>query len=154
VRLGSIKATGETVASGESDAIAIQTGVPYFKRYFLGGATSLRGWGRYEVSPLNSEGFPIGGLTSIEFAEELRFPIRGPLTGVAFVEGGAVAEDSWDFPIADLRYDAGAGIRYLTPIGPVRFDIGYQINPIPGLKIDGELQERRWRMHFSVGQAF
>jgi hypothetical protein len=36
----------------------------------------------------------------------------------------------------------------------VRFDVGYQLNPIPGLLIDGEEQSRAWRMHFSIGQAF
>jgi outer membrane protein insertion porin family/translocation and assembly module TamA len=59
-----------------------------------------------------------------------------------------------DRDLFDLRYDAGTGVRYATPIGPVRFDLGYQLNPIAGLLIDSEPQKRRWRMHFSVGQAF
>ncbi len=70
------------------------------------------------------------------------------------MDGGQVSEDSWQFALRDLRYDVGTGVRYLTPIGPIRFDVGYQLNPIPGLMIDGELQQRRWRLHFSVGQAF
>ena len=56
--------------------------------------------------------------------------------------------------LADLRYAAGLGLRYQTPVGPVRFDFGYQLNPIPGLVVNGNPESRRWRIHFSIGQAF
>jgi outer membrane translocation and assembly module TamA len=56
--------------------------------------------------------------------------------------------------LRDLHYAVGPGLRYQTPIGPLRFDVGYQLNPEPGLLVNGEPQQRRWRMHFSVGQAF
>ena len=46
--------------------------VPFFKRYFLGGATSIRGWGRFEVSPLSGFGLPIGGLSMLEGSSEVR----------------------------------------------------------------------------------
>jgi outer membrane protein assembly complex protein YaeT len=153
IRIGSLDPNGRIVPVGAEGA-QTQAGVPFFKRYFLGGASSLRGWGRYEVSPLNTAGFPIGGLSTLEIASEVRFPIRGRLTGVTFIEGGVVSLEPWRFPRSDLRYDAGTGLRYLTPIGPIRFDVGYQLNPIPGLLIDGAKQTRRWRLHFSVGQAF
>ena len=48
--------TAKAVPVGDGSQ-TVDAGVPFFKRYFLGGASSLRGWGRYEVSPLNSEGF-------------------------------------------------------------------------------------------------
>jgi outer membrane protein insertion porin family/translocation and assembly module TamA len=153
IRIGSLKPNGGTVPVGENGD-TVDAGVPFFKRYFLGGASSLRGWGRYEVSPLNSEGFPIGGLSTLELSSELRFPIRGPLTGVTFVDAGQVLEESWQFALRELRYDAGLGVRYLTPIGPIRFDVGWQLNRIEGLKIDGEPEQRHWRLHFSIGQAF
>ena len=54
----------------------------------------------------------------------------------------------------DLRRAVGTGLRYQTPVGPLRFDVGYQLNPIPGLIVNGNPQTRRWRMHFSIGQAF
>ena len=50
--------------------------------------------------------------------------------------------------------DAGLGIRYTTPVGPLRFDFGYQLNPIEGLLVNGAPQTRQWRLHFSIGQAF
>lgn len=153
IRIGSLEPNAGTVAVG-IDGETVEAGVPFFKKYFLGGASSLRGWGRYEVSPLNSVGSPIGGLSSLELSSELRFPIRGKLTGVTFIDAGNVWEESWRFPLPELRYDAGTGLRYLTPIGPIRFDVGWQLRKIDGLMIDGEPEKRHWRMHFSVGQAF
>jgi outer membrane protein assembly complex protein YaeT len=130
------------------------TSVPFFKRYFLGGATNLRGWGRYEVSPLTESGLPIGGHSFANFSTELRIPLVGKLGGVLFLDGGNVWSNPWDFNLNDMRYDVGPGVRYNTPIGPVRLDVGYQLNPIEGLIVNGELQRRRLRIHFSIGQAF
>lgn len=128
--------------------------VPFSKKYFLGGATSVRGWGRYEVSPLSDSGLPIGGNSMLAFSAELRAALRGKLGGVLFVDAGNVWAESWGARLGDLRYAIGPGLRYQTPVGPIRFDVGYQLNPIPGLLISGEEQRRPWRMHFSIGQAF
>ncbi len=130
-----------------------ELGVPFFKRYFLGGSTTLRGWGRYEVSPLRN-GLVIGGLGFFETTAELRFPVRGAFSGVVFGEGGQVTENAWDANVFHLRTDVGFGVRYATPIGPIRADVGYQLNPVPGLLVGGQEQARRWRIHVSVGQAF
>lgn len=145
VRGGSINANG----AGGFDA-----NVPFFKRYFLGGATNLRGWGRYEVAPLSGSGLPIGGATFAYFSTEVRMPLWRDLGGVIFVDGGNVWPGEWDFDLGDLRYDVGPGLRYNTPIGPIRADLGYQLNPIPGLAPKGEVLSRRFRFHFSIGQAF
>lgn len=144
-RAGSINANGD----GGFDA-----NVPFFKRYFLGGATNLRGWGRYEVAPLSGFGLPIGGATFANFSTEVRMPIWGNLGGVLFLDGGNVWPGEWDFDFADMRYDVGPGLRYNTPLGPIRADIGYQLNPIEGLAPKGEVLTRRFRFHFSIGQAF
>ena len=147
---------GRTVVALKARVGGIQpsdAGVPFFKRYFLGGSTTLRGWGRFEVSPL-ANGEVIGGLGFFDSSVELRFPIHGKFSGVVFGDGGQVTETAWDDNMFHLRTDVGLGLRYLTPIGPLRIDVGYQLNPMPGLLIAGEEQERRWRIHFSVGQAF
>jgi outer membrane protein assembly complex protein YaeT len=128
--------------------------VPFRKRYFLGGSSSIRGWGRYEISPLSGFGLPIGGHTMLEGSTEARVPLFGKLGAVAFLDYGNVWSGSWDFQVRDLRYAAGGGLRYTTPIGPVRVDIGRQLNPIENLRVNGEISERYWRLHFSVGQAF
>jgi outer membrane protein insertion porin family len=127
--------------------------VPFSKRYFLGGSTSVRGWGRYEISPL-SGGLPIGGDSLLAMSAELRAPLWGKLGGVLFFDTGNVWADSMAFNLSDLRYAIGPGVRYQTPVGPIRFDIGYQLNPIPDLLVNGSPQKRRLRFHFSIGQAF
>jgi outer membrane protein insertion porin family/translocation and assembly module TamA len=140
---------GSIDSSGPEDEL-----VPFFKRYFLGGSTNLRGWGRYEVSPLSGEGNPIGGHSFVNFSTEVRVPIVGKFGAVLFLDGGNVWTNPWNLNLNDLRYDAGPGLRYNTPIGPVRLDVGWQLNPIPGLLVNGAEQKRPLRVHFSIGQAF
>lgn len=130
-----------------------QTAVPFSRKFFLGGATSVRGWGRYELSPL-IDGLPIGGNSMFEFSSEARATIRGSLGAVLFFDTGNVWANSWGITFSDLHHAVGTGLRYTTPVGPLRFDVGYQLNPIPGLLVNGDPQKRRWRMHFSIGQAF
>ncbi len=143
LRLGSIDGLGSLGSS-----------VPFYKRYFLGGASSLRGWGRFEVGPTSGFGLPIGGHTMLEGASEVRLPLFGKFGAVAFVDYGNVWPGSWDVDLGDLRYTAGPGLRYLTPIGPARVDFGYQLTPIEGLRVNGDPERRHWRVHFSIGQAF
>lgn len=142
-RIGSIDAIGDP-----------ENKVPFFKRYFLGGATNLRGWGRYEVAPLSGEGLPIGGHSFLSFSTEIRASVWRSLGAVIFLDGGNVWTNRWGFDVNDLRYDVGPGLRYQTPIGPIRADLGYQLNPIPGLWVNGQPEKRRFRFHFSIGQAF
>ncbi len=128
--------------------------IPFYKRYFVGGSNSVRGWGRYQVSPLSPSGLTIGGRTMLEVSTEARFAISGKLSGVAFIDGGNAWLEPWDVQLRDLRWAVGPGLRYDTPIGPVRVDLGVQLNPIVGLVIEGNPERRRWRVHFSIGQAF
>ncbi|HUR32244.1 MAG TPA: outer membrane protein assembly factor BamA, partial [Vicinamibacterales bacterium] len=143
VQLGAINAAG-----------ADPTQVPFAKKYFLGGATSIRGWGRYEVSPLGGSGLPIGGNSMLAFSSEARLSFRGSFGAVAFLDAGNVWSGDGQFELGDLRYAVGPGLRYQTPVGPIRFDLGYQLNPNPDLLVNGAAQARRWRIHFSIGQAF
>jgi outer membrane protein assembly complex protein YaeT len=140
---------------GTTDALGdLEANVPFYKRFFLGGASSVRGWGRFELSPLSGFGLPIGGHSMVEGASEVRFPVWGKLGMVAFLDYGNVWTNSWDFNLNELKYAAGPGLRYMTPIGPARIDFGYQLTPTDDLRVNGELQKRRWRVHFSIGQAF
>jgi outer membrane translocation and assembly module TamA len=97
---------------------------------------------------------PIGGHTMLESSAELRAPVWGNFSAVLFADAGNVWNNAWDFNLNDLRYDVGPGLRYLTPVGPLRLDFGYQLKQIPGLLIDGKPEAHRFRVHFSIGQAF
>ena len=147
-RVFAARASLGSVAANDS------TTVPFSKRYFLGGATSLRGWGRYQVSPLDDQGLPIGGRTLVELSSEIRFPLRGKISGVMFVDAGSVGASDLNVAALRMRVDAGPGLRYNTPIGDIRADIGFQLTPINGLQVNGAPEKRHWRIHLSIGQAF
>jgi outer membrane translocation and assembly module TamA len=149
---------GGVVLAARGRAGGISSGatavVPFFKRYFLGGSTSLRGWGRYDVSPLTDSGLPIGGLSLVETSAELRLPVGESLSLVGFVDAGNAWVSPGDIDLGDLRVSIGPGVRYATPVGPVRLDFGYQLTPIEGLVVRGRPEQRQWRVHISIGQAF
>src|SRR5687768_28486 len=128
--------------------------IPLLKRFFLGGSNEMRGWGTYELSPLSASGEPVGGKTVLTAIAEVRLPIFKRLRGAVFVEAGNVWQDPWTMRLGDLRYDAGPGMRFDTPFGLVRVDFGYQLRPLPGLRLDGKPQTSRWRINFGIGEAF
>lgn len=129
--------------------------VPLFQRLFAGGSTSVRGYERRQLGPKDDPQMfgqtrdpePIGGSGLFETGVELRFPIGGRLRGVAFVDAGNVWEDPSEISLADLDYTPGAGVRYVTPIGPVRFDIARRTS-------DEESFLPRWVFHISIGDAY
>jgi outer membrane protein assembly complex protein YaeT len=119
--------------------------IPLPERFFSGGAQSLRGFSLNQAGPRDPcTGFPVGGLAVLIFNQELHFPMRLPfigtrLGGTLFYDGGNVYRDVNHITFAwkpssptNLNYFShtiGFGLRYATPIGPVRVDIGYQLNP-------------------------
>lgn len=137
-----------TLASADS------TQVPFAERFFLGGSTTMRGWGRYEVGPTSQSGLPIGGRSVFDSSIELRTEVCCGFGLVTFADIGNVWDEDWTFRSQDLERAIGAGLRYQTVVGVVRADFGYQLTPIPLLRIDGEPQSRRWRLHLSIGHAF
>ncbi len=126
-------------------------GIPIFKRFFAGGSNSVRGYPYERLGPLDGDGEPIGGLTLLEGNLDWRFPLpiwRKPIEGVLFFDWGNVYEDSYHILWDDLRYTAGCGVRYATPVGPLRLDLGYQLNP------PDHQYFTHYQIHFSIGQAF
>jgi outer membrane protein insertion porin family/translocation and assembly module TamA len=152
--IGGVTAAGQLHVGSIAAFGNFEADVPFFKRYFLGGATNLRGWGRFEVAPLSGGGLPIGGASFVNFSAELRRQVKGSFGAVLFLDGGNVWTSPWSFRVNEMRYDIGPGLRYATRVGPIRADLGYQVNPIPGLLVNGKPETRHYRFHFSIGQAF
>lgn len=115
------------VRGGGMSPIMGDVTTPIEDRFMLGGALSLRGWGRNKISPVNENGDLIGGNSMVEASAELRFPIYDIFNGAFFMDTGNVWEKSFVQNITDLRTDLGIGLRVSTPIGPVRFDVATPI---------------------------
>lgn len=122
--------------------------LPLFERFFLGGATSLRGQKTRSVGPKDSTGEVIGGDTELLFNTELLIPIPlVPHLRVAlFFDAGNAYGFGVPFDPTDLRYAAGAGIRFNSPLGPMRLDYGFNLNKQPG--------EKTGQINFTVGAPF
>ena len=119
---------------------------PFNVRFFAGGPGSIRGFAVNRVGPLTDGNAPLGGRSLIEGSAELRFPFIGDLGGVLFVDFGQVFESSLVYHLDQLRYAVGPGIRYDTPIGPLRFDVGFITDRRP--------DEPFGRVELSIIQAF
>jgi outer membrane protein insertion porin family len=136
--------------------------VPGIERYYSGGLNSVRGWNYQELGPkeITVDGntqkdvvVPFGGTRHLEGSVELRTRVLSFLGTALFVDAANVAGDFTAFSVLDLQWAMGGGLRLLTPVGPVRFDVGYRISDDPVL--DNHMGfDSRWRFHLSLGQAF
>jgi outer membrane translocation and assembly module TamA len=120
--------------------------VPNIERFFGGGLNSVRGWGLNRLGPKDGSQEPIGGDSLLEGSVEFRFRFSHYFGGVLFLEAGNVAKEFDAFDLRDLKWAVGTGIRYLSPVGPVRFDLGIRLSE------DGLEPKRVY--HLSLGQAF
>ena len=124
----SVIAVRATVASVQG-ATAFQ--LPPDQRLYAGGSGTIRGYKYQGVGPLFPNHDPIGG-TSLDAATfEFRQRLFHSFGAVAFVDAGQVADTSAPFHGA-LDVGAGAGVRYFTPIGPIRLDVAVPLKKIRG----------------------
>jgi outer membrane protein insertion porin family len=131
---------------GLADAIGSDKNYPIFERYFAGGEKSVRGYGRRRLGPLSASDDPLGGLSLVEGSVELRRPIWKELNGALFLDFGQVSKRAFDPPFGNLQFSSGFGVSYATPVGPLRFDVGFPFKPPRG--------DRPWQIHFSIGAYF
>jgi outer membrane protein assembly factor BamA len=153
--------------------------LPLPERFFGGGGNSMRGFPDNQAGPRDPlTGFPIGGNALFFHSTELRFPLIGNnIDGVLFHDCGNIFSTLGKMSfrvtqknLADFNYmvhAVGFGVRYRTPIGPIRVDLAYSINPPSYLGLQGSFQDllfgtaptvRQNVSHFqffiSIGQAF
>ena len=131
---------------GLADAIGSDKDFPLFERFYSGGEKSVRGYGRRRLGPLTASDDPLGGLSLVEGSLELRRPVWRELHGALFIDFGQVSRRPYDLPLDDLQFSGGFGLSYVTPVGPVRLDVGFPFKPPPG--------DRAWQIHFSIGAYF
>jgi translocation and assembly module TamA len=130
--------------------------LPASERFFAGGDSTVRGFAvdrlgiRHvpfqPIDTLDSEGLPIGGNGLVIFNAELRTTVRGGSQVVGFLDTGNVFARASEIDLADLRSAVGGGVRYKSPFGPIRFDLGFKVNRQTGEGLTA------WFVSF--GQAF
>ncbi|MDF1815450.1 MAG: BamA/TamA family outer membrane protein, partial [Verrucomicrobiales bacterium] len=108
--------------------------LPIDLRFYNGGAQSVRSFDERELGPRDSRGSPVGG----EFYSIFNFEIEMPffsvdgLSVVPFFDAGNLLPDAGDAGLSQMRYALGLGLRYETPLGPLRVEYGYNPDRLPG----------------------
>jgi len=120
--------------------------LPLVERFFLGGRSTVRGYEQDTLGPKGADNNPTGGNAFLMGNLELRTAVGKGIGIVPFLDAGNVWVKPADFRISDIRYTAGLGLRYETPVGPLRIDYGVKLNK--------EERESRGAVHFSIGHAF
>jgi translocation and assembly module TamA len=121
--------------------------LPANKRFYAGGGGSIRGYEFQRVGPLDEQNDPLGGRSVLEVGVEVRVKVTEAIGFVAFLDGGNVFDETIPDLAREFQWAAGFGLRYFTSFGPLRFDIGFPINPREGI-------DDAFQFYISVGQAF
>jgi translocation and assembly module TamA len=132
-------AVGSIVGEPRSD-------IPANLRFYAGGGGSVRGFGYQLAGELADDDKPIGGRSLLELGGEVRVRITESIGVVAFVDAGTVYSSTTPDFSETLRVGAGPGLRYFSPIGPLRLDVGFPLNP--------RNSDDTWQLYISIGQAF
>ena len=120
--------------------------VPISQRYYLGGRTSVRGFRENSLGPKAADGSIIGGDELIAQSAELRYLLIDDATLNIFFDSGKLQLRDYSADGEEMRYSVGFGTRYLSPVGPIGFDVGFPLNEKSG--------EPSARFHFNIGSNF
>lgn len=127
--------------------------LPSFEKYYMGGPKSLRGYTIKNIGPKDGSGNPLGGNQSLLLNAELQYPFTKGFRGFLFYDRGnlygggndtSTTSTTWD--LAKMRDSIGAGVRFLSPFGPIGFAYG--------IKLDQATGEESGEFHFSAGNSF
>jgi outer membrane protein assembly factor BamA len=119
------------------------------ERFYAGGVNTVRGYAEDSLGSRDFFGDAQGGQAEIILNQELRFPLFRWIRGVGFLDAGNVFDRAGDLSLTGLAVGVGAGLRFSTPVGLFRLDLG-----VPLSRLDADQVERRPRWHFSFGQMF
>ncbi|HME11826.1 MAG TPA: POTRA domain-containing protein [Candidatus Acidoferrum sp.] len=199
IRIGILQPYRDTVSLTFPAQQGLVQLIPLPERFYAGGGTSLRGFALNQAGPRDSlTGYPVGGQALLVLNQEVRFPMHLPFIGSAL--GGAIFYDGGNVfsqlsrvtfryrpptPVFDtpthcqynctnelnyFSHTVGFGVRYATPVGPIRVDLGYQINrplfvipvPTPGISPDPNMcpamcqgtRLPKFQIFFNLGPSF
>jgi outer membrane protein insertion porin family len=128
--------------------------LPASERFFAGGDTTVRGFSLDRLGDeetITPTGFPTGGNSVVVLNSELRVAVVGPVQATGFVDAGNVFLRASDLDFTDLRPSAGFGLMIRSPVGQIRLDLGFNLDPreiVPGV------QEKSRVLHILLGQPF
>ena len=122
--------------------------IPIYENFYVGGLHTVRGFKYGEAGPMDEYGDPIGARNQLFFNLEWIFPVFMPvgLKGVIFFDTGHGFEENKGFLLNGTRTSAGTGIRWFSPFGPIRLEIGFNLNP--------KKDEKRSVFDFAIGSQF
>ncbi len=120
--------------------------IPADERFYAGGGGTVRGIPFQRAGPLE-DGEPTGGRSLLAANAEARYRMVGNLEGVVFLDGGSAFETQTPEFGEGWRFGTGAGVRYISPVGPIRADVGVPIDRRKGI-------DDAWQLYISIGQAF
>ena len=120
--------------------------VPANLRFYAGGGGSVRGFAFQEAGELDGENDPIGGRSLFEASGEVRVRVTETIGVAAFIDAGAAFTSRFPDFDDELRIGVGPGIRYFSPVGPLRLDVGFPVNPRDA--------DDAFQLYISIGQAF
>lgn len=137
---------GMSINGGIAQALQSTEEVPITQRFYLGGRTTVRGFRENSLGPRGANGAVIGGNAMLATKLELQHRTLDSLSTHLFFDAGNVFLRGYDNNDYSLRKSIGAGFQYLSPIGPLGFDVGHPLDEKSG--------EPSVRIHFSVGSMF
>lgn len=121
--------------------------VPADVRFFAGGGGSVRGIPFQLAGPLDDNDDPVGGRSLLEGSAEVRYAAFGNIELVTFLDAGTVFRSPLPAFDEGMQFGTGLGLRYATPIGPIRFDVGVPVDKRDGI-------DDAFQFYVSIGQAF
>ncbi len=110
----------------------VDENIPVNKRFFPGGENTVRGYRRGQASPINPQGTQIGAATYVLWQVEFEQRMTNSLSLVAFVDTVGIGSRIGDYPFSQVFSSAGGGLSIRTPVGPLRFEYGHNLNPRAG----------------------
>ena len=147
--------TGDPILDSNGNPLTVRVrDLQASERFFAGGDTTVRGFERDRLGrpdTLDSDGTPKGGHAEVILNGEARIALTRKFGVVGFIDAGNVFAVVNDVSLGDLRAGAGFGVRYKSPVGPIRFDFGFKLGTLQTYRTN---HEDRFALHISIGQAF